>query len=144
MKRTPPSTQRRRNISDASSGFPERNRVVLYANIDDDSEPEKVLAQLRAYAEARDWDVPEGFTHLDHGPACRSRRERPGWYEVSCLLREGAAEGVVAPAEAQIATSHLERREFCDWLASIQKFASYPQEPGRPAVGFEEVEGAGT
>lgn len=143
MKRTPASTQRRRNIADAASGFPDRTRVVLYANLDEDSDPNPVLAQLRAYAEARDWIVPDEAVLVDTGPTTRTRRGRPSWYEASRLLRENYVDGVVAPSLSQIAHSPEEQADFRSWLASIAKFGNYLDEAGEDAAQVgSEVEGA--
>ncbi|MEV7423903.1 hypothetical protein [Streptomyces sp. NPDC091212] len=143
-RRTGEQASRRRTIADASSGFPERNRVVLYTNIGDGSDPVPILQRLRDHAEARDWVVPEDFVLFDTSPEHTSRRERPGWFEASRLLRECRADGLVAPAEAQIAKSPGERAELRAWLSSIQKFANYLHQAsaGEKPAGVE-AEGAG-
>ncbi|MFI9205323.1 hypothetical protein [Streptomyces sp. NPDC053048] len=143
MNRTPASSQRRRNIADASSGFPDRTRVVLYANLDEGSNPAPVLDRLRAYAEARDWIVPSEAVLFDTGLTSRSRRERPGWFEVSRLLRENHAEGLVAPAIGHIADTPQDQADFRAWLASVAKFANYLDEGDEnPMPAAIEVEGA--
>ncbi|MFF4701128.1 hypothetical protein [Streptomyces chattanoogensis] len=143
MNRTPASHQRRRNIADAASGFPDRTRVVLYANVDEGQDPAPVLAQLRAYAEARDWTIPAEGELVDTGPLSRSRRERPAWFEVSRLLRDNRAEGLVAPSIGQVASTPQEQADFRAWLASIAKFANYLNEADEDLAPIAiEVEGA--
>lgn len=143
MNRTPASSQRRRNIADAASGFPDRTRVVLYANLDEGADPAPVLAQLRAYAEARDWVVPDEAVLFDTGPISRSRRERPSWFEVSRLLRENRVEGLIAPTIGHIASTPQEKADFRAWLASVAKFANYLDEGDEnPVPAAIEVEGA--
>ncbi|NEA50483.1 hypothetical protein [Streptomyces sp. SID10815] len=134
MNRTPASIQRRRNLANAASGFPERSRVVLYAHITDTTDPALLLAELRAFAEARDWDCSEEHHYFDIGLAGSTRRERPGWFEVSRLLREGEVDGVVAPSESHIVNSPSEQGEFRAWLATIQRFTGYLHESEHEAA----------
>ncbi|MER8002119.1 hypothetical protein [Streptomyces sp. NPDC095613] len=138
-RRTVQQASRRRTIVNAASGFPERNRVVLYVNVPDGADPYPILKQLREHAEARDWIVPEGYEFCDIGPEGRSRCDRIGWFEVARLLRESKADGVVAPAETLIAASPGERDQLRLWLSSLQKFAAYLQRDGHDgdAMGAE-------
>ncbi|MFB8020028.1 hypothetical protein ACFC36_15880 [Streptomyces rubiginosohelvolus] len=139
MKRTTASHQRRRNIADAASGFPDRTRVLLYANLPEGADPAPVKAELRAFAEARDFVVPDNAVIIDIGAVARSRRERPGWFEASKLLRENSVEGLIAPAVTHIASTPGEQSEFRAWLASVAKFANYLDEPDEDAPSAVEV-----
>ncbi|MFE0771935.1 hypothetical protein [Streptomyces sp. NPDC058861] len=125
MNRTPASYARRRNIADAVSGFPERTRVILYASLPEGTDREPIINDLRAYAKAKDFVVPDEAVIVDIGFVGRSRRERPGWFQASKLLRENMAEGVITPNRLHIANTPGEQGEFDAWLASLVKFINY-------------------
>ncbi|WP_344963371.1 hypothetical protein, partial [Streptomyces thioluteus] len=70
-----PYTARRRNIVNASSGYPDRMQVVLYALIHDGgSSPNMVLDRLRRHAEARDWVVHSAFFDIAGLTSARAER----------------------------------------------------------------------
>ncbi|MGA6169078.1 hypothetical protein ACPEIF_02310 [Streptomyces sp. NPDC012600] len=140
MKRTTASHERRRNIADAASGFPDRTRVLLYANLPEGVDQGTVTARLRAFAEARDFVVPDYAVIIDSGAVARPRRERPGWFKASELLRENRVEGVIAPTIAHIASTPGGQAEFRAWLATHVKFADYPDEGAASAVEVTRAE----
>ncbi|OII68253.1 hypothetical protein [Streptomyces sp. CC77] len=113
--------------------------MLLYANLPNSADTTRVTASLRAFAEARDFVVPDGAVIIDTAPRARSRRERPGWFEASRLLRENSVEGVIAPAITHIASTQGDQAEFRAWLASIAKFANYLDEPDKDAPSAVEV-----
>ncbi|MEV4874296.1 hypothetical protein [Streptomyces syringium] len=118
-----PSSPRRRNITDASSGFPERVTVGLYACVYDDRDPEAVIEALRKHAEARDWVVHNAL--YDTSDITSDRGSRESWPKVERLLQEGQVSGFVAPTEDEIAFSPQDKAQVRNWLLELPAFASY-------------------
>jgi hypothetical protein len=93
MTRTLGETLRRRNLSDAASGFPARAAVVLYACIPPGQTRGDVVPRLRRYAEARDWDV--AATVVDYTPTATPLERRPNWPQARDAISSGRARGIV-------------------------------------------------
>lgn len=85
-------TRRRRSIVSAAAG---RTAVVLLA-CTDDPDSSNVLADLRLYADARDWQIAQIF--VAPAPQSTPLDEWPEWDSARDLILDGRAEGVVAPA----------------------------------------------
>lgn len=109
-------TRRRRSIANAAAG---RTAVVLYA-CTEDPETARILAELRRYADARDWDVAREIT--DAAPLATPLDERQQWPTVRRLILEGRAEGVVAPTAHTRDDVPNERAELDTWLADRGAF----------------------
>ncbi|MER5781826.1 hypothetical protein ABT104_08900 [Streptomyces mobaraensis] len=123
----PYDSVRRRILADASSGFPEQVRVVLYALVSDGGSPLAALNYLRRQAEARDWVVHSEL--FDFADLTSTRSERPSWAEVERLLRNRDVAGVVAGSEDEIAFAPADKERLRDWLRSLPAFAKYPDPP---------------
>ncbi|WP_369265242.1 hypothetical protein [Streptomyces sp. R35] len=89
----------RKNLLRTAVEGPSRTRtlrVILYTLAISNSDPEPDFARLRTYAEGV-WDVRHEFhdtaSRLDGAPA---PQDRNGWLAVRLLLRQGAADGVIA------------------------------------------------
>lgn len=121
------------NIANASSGFPERVTVVLYACIHDNRGVEDVLGHLRRHAEARDWVVHSALHDVDDITSPRGARQ--AWPDVEQLLQTRLVQGVVAPTEDEIAFYPRGKEQFRDMLLSLPAFASYlvPKALSEPA-----------
>ncbi|GAA2919660.1 hypothetical protein GCM10020221_14910 [Streptomyces thioluteus] len=122
-----PYTARRRNIANASSGFPERVNVVAYALVHDSSSPDAVLSHLRAQAEARDWIVHSTF--FDVADITSNRTDRQFWPKVERLLQDRDVTGLVARCEDEIAFYPPSKEQFRGWLLERPAFVEYVGEP---------------
>jgi hypothetical protein len=118
-----------------------RKRVVLYANVADADQAPPVIGELREYATARLWTVVRSIH--DVGPVGRHRRQRPGWFTVSEILRKDGADGVVAPSAAHIASTPGEQGEFAAWAVSVGASTEYLAEEGRAGTSAADDPQAG-
>lgn len=118
MTRTLGDISRRRNIADAASGFPSRAAVVLYARPEPGQDGQDIVAQLRRYADARDWVVIEEV--IDPLPAAIPLQDRPGWRVARNAITSGQAKGIVASACSQMPIAATLK----EWLRDNQAFLS--------------------
>jgi hypothetical protein len=114
--------------------------VVLYTCNCDSQIAVRVLAELRNFAEAtaRSWRVVHEV--YDPAPLDFPRRQRIGWRTVENLFAQGEVNGLIAPAEQEIAWSYGDRIALRTWLIGASAFAVYPQ-AGR--YGHTRTHGAG-
>ncbi|MGK5638976.1 hypothetical protein ACSNOK_11790 [Streptomyces sp. URMC 126] len=133
----PYDSARRRLIADASSGFPEQVRVVLYALVSDGGSPLTALTYLRRQAEARGWIVHSEF--FDLATLTSARSERPSWPKVERLLQNRDVAGVVARSEDEIAFDPTGKEHLRNWLHAIPAFAKYPDPPAGGLSGSTTV-----
>ncbi|GAA0434248.1 hypothetical protein [Streptomyces luteireticuli] len=122
-----PYTARRRNIANASSGYPEQIHVVTYALIHDGSSPDAALELLRSHAEARDWVVHSSY--FDIADMTSARTERQFWPKVERLLEARDVTGLVARCEDEIVFYRPGKTEFRKWLLECPAFVKYVSEP---------------
>ncbi|WP_372406579.1 hypothetical protein [Streptomyces luteireticuli] len=118
---------RRRNIANASSGYPEQTLVVAYALIHDDGKPHVVLSRLRDHAEAEGWGVYAEF--FDFGDMTSSRASRHSWPKAERLLQDRDVTGLVARCEDEIAFYPKGKESLQKWLHSLPAFAKFIGEP---------------
>ncbi|WP_411144368.1 hypothetical protein [Streptomyces sp. x-80] len=116
---------------------PRRKRVVLYANVADADQAPPVMGELREYATARLWTVVRSIH--DVGRVGRHRRQRPGWFAVSEILRKDGADGVVAPSVAHIAETPGEQGEFAAWAVSVGVSTEYLAEVGKAGTSTADA-----
>lgn len=119
MQRTPAQRTRRRNIASAASGGIQRASVVLYACVPAGN-PERVLADLRTYAAARDWTV--AGEHVDHVSITEPTDQRPGWAQLTALIESGQAQGIVTPMRRMCGLREPEQTALDTWLATHHAF----------------------
>ncbi|WP_406482526.1 ATP-binding protein [Streptomyces sp. NBC_01615] len=100
-------------------------RVVLYTTSFDSQIATKTLTVLRAFADAQGWTVVHEL--YDLAPLDTPRRHRTAWRTVEHALTTGEADGVVAPAEQEIAPHPGDRTALRVWLLDVPAFAVYPQ-----------------
>ncbi|WP_411145881.1 hypothetical protein [Streptomyces sp. x-80] len=112
---------------------PHRKRVVLYANVADADQAPRILGMLREWATAQLWTVVRSIH--DVGGDHVHRRARPGWCQVSEILRkdgtDDGADGVVAPSVVHIAASLGEQTEFAAWAESVGVSTEYLPDDGK-------------
>ncbi|WP_411140232.1 hypothetical protein [Streptomyces sp. x-80] len=118
-----------------------RKRVVLYANVADVDQAPPVMGELREYATARLWTVVRSIH--DVGEPDVHRRARPGWCQVSEILRKDGADGVVAPSVAHIASTPGEQGEFAAWAVSVGASTEYLTEEGKAGTSTADDPQAG-
>lgn len=112
-------------------------RVVLYTSSCDSQIAVKALGVLRDFAERMGWSVVHEL--YDLAPLDLPRRRRTGWLTIEHALSRGDADGVIAPAEQEIAWHPGDRTALRVWLLEASAFAIYPQPAGRPCAGPGEV-----
>ena len=100
-------------------------RVVLYTNSFDSQIAAKTLEVLGNFARAQGWTVVQEL--YDLAPVDTPRRRRIAWRTVERVLMTGAADGLVAPAEQEIAWHPGDRTALRVWLLGLSAFAAYPQ-----------------
>ncbi|MFI1169160.1 ATP-binding protein [Streptomyces sp. NPDC020801] len=99
--------------------------VVLYTCAFNSQIANRALAVLHDFAAQRGWTVAHEL--YDLAPLDTPRQHRTGWHTVEHELTSGAATGVVAPAEQEIAWYPGDRIALRAWLLGIPAFAVYPQ-----------------
>ena len=109
-------------------------RVVLYTDTFDSHIAAKTLDVLGDFAHAQGWTVVHEL--YDLAPLDTPRRRRTGWRTVEHVLMTGAADGLVAPAEQEIAWHPGDRTALRVWLLGLSAFAVYPQ-AGQRHAGHE-------
>ncbi|WP_338931014.1 hypothetical protein WEB32_06705 [Streptomyces netropsis] len=138
MNRTPGTRDRRKFLMDIATGFPDRVQVVLYACIHDGRDPEVQMADLRKFAEARDWVVHTALHDLRETTSTRT--DRKAWPLVERLLESKEVTGLVAPSEDEIAVYPLGKQRLREWLLGLPAFAVYTAGPVRGVAGRHEDE----
>ncbi|MEV5880667.1 hypothetical protein AB0L75_42150 [Streptomyces sp. NPDC052101] len=113
-----PASPRRGTAGDSAS-------VVLYTCAFDSRIANRALAVLHDFAAQRGWTVVHEL--FDLAPLDTARQRRTGWRTVEQELLGGAAAGVVASAEHEIAWYPGDRVALRVWLLGIPAFAVYPQ-----------------
>ncbi|MEU3899721.1 hypothetical protein [Streptomyces sp. NPDC045251] len=129
MQRTPAQRARRRNIAGAASGGIQRVSVVLYACVPT-GDPDRVLADLRAYANARDWTVVG--EHIDRGSISEPTGQRPEWARLTALIEAGQAQGIVTPMRRMCGLREPEQTALDTWLAAHHAFVVNVWPTSRP------------
>lgn len=120
MQRTQADLSRRRRLADAAAGSGiQRARVVLYACLPQ-GQPDVVLAELRAYAEARDWVVVREL--VDRSSIGEPVEGRPMWPTLAALIESGQAQGIVTPMRRMCGLREPEQTRLDTWLATHQAF----------------------
>ncbi|MFE9647489.1 hypothetical protein ACFYO0_25900 [Streptomyces sp. NPDC006365] len=117
-------------------------RVVLYTANSDSQIATKSLTALRDFARAQGWTIVHEL--YDLAPLDTPRRHRAAWCTVERALHAGEANGVVAPAEQEIAWNPGDRPALRVWLLGIPAFAVFPQVGQRRAVHEHNEAGADT
>lgn len=112
-------------------------RVVLYTSSCDSQIAVKALSVLRDFADRMGWTVVHAL--YDLAPLDVPRRRRTGWLTIERALTRGEADGVVAPAEQEIAWHPGDRTALRVWLLEAAAFAIYPHPAGQPSAGPDEV-----
>ncbi|EST17998.1 hypothetical protein M878_45865 (plasmid) [Streptomyces roseochromogenus subsp. oscitans DS 12.976] len=98
---------------------------MLYTCAFDSQIANRALAVLHDFAARRGWNVVHDL--YDLAALDTPRQRRTGWRTVEHELTSGAATGVVAPAEQEIAWYPGDRIALRVWLLGIPAFAVYPQ-----------------
>jgi hypothetical protein len=128
FERTPGDTLRRRALHNAAAGH---TRVVLYVcTTDKRATPLDIVAALRLYSEARDWEVAEVV--LDAEPLSTPLDRREQWAAVRQRVTEQLAEGVVTLQGHACDTDESARAAQALWLGERGAFLSIVP-TGRPA-----------
>lgn len=113
--RTKQAVARRRNIADAANGSTCRARVILYACLPVGSHSDEILASLRIYARARDWDVAAEL--VERAPIAEPMESRECWTRVRSMIEDREAEGIVVPLRRTLGYRPCERDKVNTWLA---------------------------
>ncbi|MGW7068819.1 hypothetical protein ACWGII_37875 [Streptomyces sp. NPDC054855] len=92
----------------------------------------RMLAHLGSFAASCGWLVVHEV--YDLVPPEVPRRQRIGWCTVENLVVRGEVNGVIAPAEQEIAWAHGDRIALRAWLLGASAFAFYPQDCFRQAI----------
>ncbi|MGW6318961.1 hypothetical protein [Streptomyces sp. NPDC055099] len=112
---------------------PGRPRVVLYTSSTAPQVVARRLAHLGSFTASCGWLVVHEV--YDLAPPEAPRRRRIGWCTVENLVVRGEANGVIAPAEQEIAWAHSDRIALRAWLLNTSVFTVYlhdePSSEGR-------------
>jgi hypothetical protein len=119
MQRTPAERTRRRALATAAGGGIQRVSVVLYACLPPASD-DRILADLRDYAAARDWSSAGEF--VDRCRIAEPIGRRPGWMRAAALIETGQAQGIVAPVHRMCGPRDAEQTRLDTWLAAHHAF----------------------
>lgn len=111
---------------------PGHPRVVLYTSSTDSRIVARRLAHLGSFTASCGWLVVHEVHDL--APPEVQRRMRIGWCTVENLVLRGEVNGVIAPAEQEIAWTHGDRIALRAWLLGASAFAFYPQDCLRQAI----------
>lgn len=120
MERTQADRARRRCLADAAAGVGiQRAQVVLYACLPSGG-PDKVLAEMRGYADARDWVVAAEL--IDQVPIGEPTDGRPQWATLKGLIESQHAQGIVTPTRRMCGLRDPEQIRLNTWLAVNHAF----------------------
>ncbi|WP_409239734.1 ATP-binding protein [Streptomyces sp. PA5.6] len=113
--------------------IPATPRALLYTSTVDSRTAHSTLSALHRAATA----APRGWTVVhelyDLAPTNQPRHRRTGWLTAVQLLTDGTANGLIAPAEQEIAWFPADRAALRAWLLGLSAFAVYLRPSPGPA-----------